>query len=199
VIYDDFKELLLVFNEHKVKYLVIGGYAFGLHAQPRATKDLDLFIRPDLDNARAAYTALGKFGAPLEGLTAEDLIEPGTFFHMGVAPYAMDIFPAIPGIDFDQAWSKRVQGTIDLQGGHTAPFISCEDLITAKLAAGRPRDLLDVDELREAEKVREELRQHEQSREQDASALRMSKDVEDEIRRRAQDIEAARRERDRER
>ena len=68
----DFSELLSVFNGHKVKYLVVGGYAVGFHAQPRATKDLDLLIRPDAENAKAVYAALATFGAPLTGLTPDD-------------------------------------------------------------------------------------------------------------------------------
>ena len=63
----DFNELLSIFNDYKVKYLVVGGYAVGFHAQPRATKDLDLFIEPDPDNGKAVYTALAKFGVPLAG------------------------------------------------------------------------------------------------------------------------------------
>jgi hypothetical protein len=72
--FDDFKELLSIFNAQKVKYLIVGGYAVSFHAQPRATKDIDLLIKPDAENARAVYDALGKFGAPLDGLTAEDFI-----------------------------------------------------------------------------------------------------------------------------
>jgi hypothetical protein len=68
--FDDFKELLSIFNAQKVKYLIVGGYAVSLHAQPRATKDIDLLIKPDADNAKGVYDALGRFGAPLEGLTA---------------------------------------------------------------------------------------------------------------------------------
>ena len=84
--FDDFKELLSIFNAQKVKYLIVGGYAVSFHAQPRVTKDIDLLIKPDADNAKAVYAALGKFGAPLEGLTAEDFIEPDKFFRMGPAP-----------------------------------------------------------------------------------------------------------------
>jgi len=74
--YPDFKELLRAFNAHQVKYLIVGGYAVSFHAQPRATKDLDLLISPDIDNSRAVYAALAKFGAPLEGLSADDFTQP---------------------------------------------------------------------------------------------------------------------------
>ena len=91
----DFNELLSIFNDHKVKYLVVGGYAVGFHAQPRATKDLDLFIKPDAENGKAVYAALAKFGAPVAGLTPEDFVEPGSFFRMGHAPLMIEILPDI--------------------------------------------------------------------------------------------------------
>ena len=84
--YPDFKELLSVLNEHRVKYLVIGAYAVSIHAQPRATKDLDILVGPDAENAKAVYSALLKFGAPLEGLAAADFAEAGPLFHRGGSP-----------------------------------------------------------------------------------------------------------------
>ena len=78
----DFKELLSIFNAHSVKYLIVGGYAVSFHAQPRVTKDIDLLIKPDAENAKAVYAALARFGAPLEGLTPEDFSERGKFFRM---------------------------------------------------------------------------------------------------------------------
>lgn len=89
--YQDFKELLSVFNAHGVKYLIVGGYADSFHAQPRATKDIGLLVTPDFENAQAIYTALTKFGAPLEGLTPKDFMERGTFLRMGRKPVAIDI------------------------------------------------------------------------------------------------------------
>ena len=86
--YPDFKELLSVFNAHNVKYLVVGAYAVSLHAKPRTTKDLDILVKPDAENAKAAYAAPGQFGAPLEGLTFADFAEPGWFFRMGRDPVA---------------------------------------------------------------------------------------------------------------
>jgi hypothetical protein len=82
----DFKELLSAFNEHQVKYLIVGGYAVAIHAQPRATKDLDLFVQPDPDNAKAVFSALAKFGALLGDLSPEQLIDPNSFFRIGTAP-----------------------------------------------------------------------------------------------------------------
>jgi hypothetical protein len=71
--YPDFKELLSALNAHRVKYLIFGAYAVSIHAQPRATKDMDLLVKPDADNARAVYAALAQFGAPLEGMTLRTL------------------------------------------------------------------------------------------------------------------------------
>jgi hypothetical protein len=146
--YQDFKELLSQFNGHKVKYLVVGGYAVSFHAQPRATKDLDILIKADVANAEAVYAALAAFGAPLQGLTPEDFIEPGKFYRMGHPPLMIDILPEISGVDFNQAWEKRVE--VEIDAGLKIPFIDADSLIAAKLASGRPEDLADVAALRRA-------------------------------------------------
>lgn len=151
--FDDFKELLSIFNAQKVKYLVVGGYAVSFHAQPRATNDIDLLIKPDAENAKAVYAALSQFAAPLEGLTAETFIERDKFFRMGRAPVMVDILPEISGVDFDRAWPRRVDAVIDPASGLTVSFISSQDLIAAKLAAGRPQDLADVAALRQAAEI----------------------------------------------
>lgn len=148
--YPDFKELLSSFNDHKVKYLVVGGYAVSLHAQPRATKDLDILIKADTANAAAVYAALAAFGTPLQELTPDDLIEKGKFYRMGHPPLMVDILPEIAGVDFDAAWEKRIEVMIDPPTGTKAFFISSDDLVTAKLAAGRPEDLADAAILRKA-------------------------------------------------
>lgn len=148
--YPDFKELLSVLNEHRVKYLVVGAYAVSVHAQPRATKDIDIWVRPEPDNANAVFAALARFGAPLQGYTPADFSEPGPFFRMGHAPLAVDILTEIPGVDFDAAWNRRVEVSIDPASGLKANFLSAEDLIAAKLSTGRPQDLADVDAIRKA-------------------------------------------------
>lgn len=150
--YPDFKELLQSFNAHNVKYLVVGGYAVSFHSQPRATKDLDIFVKPDPANAKAAYAALAAFGMPLDQVTAEDLADPRKFIRFGREPIAVDILPGIDGVNFDGAWEQRVEGVIDPDSGQRAFFISRSDLIASKLAAGRMRDLADVEEIREAER-----------------------------------------------
>jgi hypothetical protein len=148
--YQDFKDLLSVFRGRNVKYLIVGGYAVSFHGQPRGTKDIDLFIKADPENARAAYAALSEFGVPLEGIAAEDLTDPRQFIRFGREPVAVDILLGIDGVEFDAAWDRRVEGVIDVTSGLTAYFISRDDLIASKLAAGRLRDLADVDEIRAA-------------------------------------------------
>jgi len=149
--YPDFKELLSVLNAYSVKYLVVGAYAVSIHAQPRATKDLDIWVKPDAANAKALYAALLQFGATLEGLTSSDFAECGPFFHMGREPIAVDILTELPGVDFDAAWERRVDDVIDTTSRLKATFISRADLVTAKLASGRSQDRADVDALRKAQ------------------------------------------------
>jgi predicted nucleotidyltransferase len=150
----DFKELLSAFNEHQVKYLIVGGYAVAIHAQPRATKDLDLFVQPDPDNARAVFSALTKFGAPLGDLSPEQLIDPNSFFRMGTAPQMIEILSHISGVEFNQAWERRIEEVIDDQTGLKAFVISADDFIANKLAAARPQDIADAAAVRRALEVR---------------------------------------------
>ncbi len=147
----DFKELLAAFNAGRVRYLIVGGYAVSFHAQPRATKDLDVLIGADAENSRAVYEALAKFGAPIEGLSPSDFTEPENFFRMGTPPVMVDIMAAISGVEFEGAWHRRVQVRIDAD--LSVPFISRRDLLVAKLSAGRPQDLADAEALRESGRV----------------------------------------------
>jgi hypothetical protein len=146
----DLKDLLRALNASAAKYLIIGGHAFGVHAEPRTTKDLDLFIRSDPENAKAVFRALVQFGAPLQSLTEADLVD-GTTFQIGLPPNRIDVLQKIDGITFDEAWPNRIEGNID--GEVPAPVISREDLIRNKLASGREQDLVDVKVLRAAEKA----------------------------------------------
>ncbi len=148
--FDDFKDLLSVFNAHGVKYLVVGGHAVSFHSQPRATKNLDIFIKADPANARATYAALAAFGAPLVGIRESDLADPKKFIRFGEPPVAVDLLPSIDGVNFDEAWERRIGDVIDEESGLTVFFIGKHDLIASKLAAGRMRDLADVEEIRAA-------------------------------------------------
>jgi len=146
--FQDFKELLSALNARSVRYLIVGGYAVSFHAQPRATKDLDILVSADDENSNAVFAALVQFGAPLSGLTPRDFTEPGNFFRMGTPPAMVDILPSISGVEFEKAWPRRVMVAID--ESLTAPFISRDDLRAAKIAAGRPQDLVDVAALDES-------------------------------------------------
>jgi hypothetical protein len=128
----------------------VGGFAVIYHSQPRFTKDMDLFIKGDPENAKATYAALAQFGAPLQDIHPEDFTDPNVFFRFGRDPKGFDILVSIPGVDFDEAWGRRIETVIDTATGLKANFMSADDLITSKLASGRPRDLADVDDIRKA-------------------------------------------------
>jgi len=142
----DFKDLLFAFNDHRVEFLIVGAHALAAHGHVRATKDLDVWVRPEASNAASVIRALRAFGAPLHGLTEEDLSTPGTIFQIGVAPVRIDVITAIDGVDFDDAWEGRVEADLD---GLTIAVLSREHLIQNKRAAGRLQDLADVERLEE--------------------------------------------------
>jgi predicted nucleotidyltransferase len=141
----ELKELLRAFNDHGVRYLVVGGYALGVHAEPRATKDLDLFIGSDQENSEAVFRALAQYGAPLAGLSPADFRDD-TVFQIGQPPARIDLLKHIDGVSFDEAWENRIEGLLD--GEVRTVVISKNDLIRNKLASGREQDILDVKKLR---------------------------------------------------
>jgi hypothetical protein len=143
----DFKELLNVLEKHKVRYLVVGGYAVMKYTEPRFTKDIDLWVSTDEENSKAVYEALKEFGAPLKGLTPADFTQEGYFYQMGNPPFRLDVMMSIPGVTFDTAWANREKVKLE---GLVIPFISKADLIKSKEAGGRPQDLIDAEELRKA-------------------------------------------------
>ena len=138
----DFSDLLRIFSDNNVKYLVIGGYAVVQYAEPRFTKDLDVWISTDPENVESVYKSLREFGAPLTDLTPKDFSEDGYFFQMGVPPVRVDVLMGIPGVQFEDCWNRQFEADFD---GLKVNFISKEDLIIAKRASGRPQDLIDVD------------------------------------------------------
>jgi hypothetical protein len=143
----DFKELLQSFNANQVKYLIIGGYAYALHFEPRSTKDLDIWVKADEQNSLAVLNALRQFGAPVSGMTPQDFTDSAYFFRMGVPPSMVDILVSVQGLNFDEAWDNRYESDY---GGEKVYFISKKDLITAKLATGRPRDREDAENLQQS-------------------------------------------------
>ena len=142
----DHHELLSVLIAHGVSFLVVGGYATGIYTEPRATKDLDVFVRSDGENAQRLFRALAAFGAPLAGLTPADFEDGTSFFQIGAAPDRVDILQRLSGIDFDESWANHV--TLRVSGGMEIPVISADDLIRNKLAAARDQDLIDVKKIR---------------------------------------------------
>lgn len=104
-----FSELLRIFNAHGVKYLVVGGYAVMLYSEPRFTKDLDLWVGDDRDNASRVFRALAEFGAPLTGVDPADFAKPDLIYQLGVPPLRIDVLTSISGVDFEAAWSGAVR------------------------------------------------------------------------------------------
>lgn len=143
----DFRDLLQLLYEEQVEYLVVGGYAVIYHAQPRSTKDLDIWVKPSVENAQKVGRVFQKFGMPLIDVTLEDFSNEGLQYAIGMPPTMIDFLTSIPGLNFEQCWNNRVTAKHE---DLNILFLSKEDLITAKQTAGRPQDLADIDELRKA-------------------------------------------------
>lgn len=141
----DFKDLLHEFSAHRVDYLVVGAHALAAHGHVRATKDMDVWVRPDPDNAQRVVDALTAFGAALHGTTVADLSGPDFVLQLGVDPIRIDVITSIDGVTFEEAWPARLQTTFT---GEPVGVLSRQHLIQNKLAAGRPQDLADVEYLR---------------------------------------------------
>ena len=137
----DFRDMLSELSAQQAEFLVVGAYALAGHGLPRATGDIDIWIRPTRDNAERVWRALVAFGAPLETLTLEDLTTPGVFFQIGVPPRRIDILTAIDGVKFEEAWQTRLECLID---GIGLSVLGRDALIRNKRAAGRPKDLADL-------------------------------------------------------
>jgi hypothetical protein len=140
----DFEGLLSTFSAHGVDYIVGGAHALAAHGHVRATKDLDVWVRPSAENASRVLRALRAFGAPLHDLTAEDLQRPGLIFQIGVPPLRIELLTAVDGVEFEPAWRDRLRTTF---AGTPAAVLSLEHLIANKKAAGRLQDLADVERL----------------------------------------------------
>ena len=142
----DFKEFGRLLLEHDVRFLIVGGYAVAVHGAPRFTGDLATWIWIDGANAERLLAALEDFGFGSLPLSVEDLVAPDLVIQLGYPPHRIDLLTGIDGIEFDEAWERRISVRIDED---ELPFISRDDLITNKLAAGRPKDLADVAALKE--------------------------------------------------
>ena len=140
----DFEEFFGSFNKAGVKYLIVGGYAFALHAHPRYTGDMDVFVQPSEENARLVMEALLDFGFIVSSLSWRDFTAPGKVVQLGQPPLRIDILTAIDGVEFNDAWSRRVDSHY---GDQPVAFISRADLVVNKKASGRKQDLLDLESL----------------------------------------------------
>lgn len=137
----DYKDLFGILNRFKVRYLIVGAYAVTFYTEPRFTKDLDIWVASDINNAEQLYKALVEFGAPLKDISLSDLTNKNMIFQMGVAPVRIDIIIGLKDLEFDKAWKNRKKtkyGNIDVN------MLGLEDLIYLKKKAKRPQDILDV-------------------------------------------------------
>jgi hypothetical protein len=145
-IQQDFKELLELFNKHKVEYVVVGGYALAFHGAPRYTGDMDILVNPDVINAGRIIAALEDFGFGSVGLTATDFERPDQIIQLGVPPVRVDIITSITGVSCEDAFSTRVKGKY---GDTPVYFIGREQFLLNKRALGRKKDLADLEALGE--------------------------------------------------
>ena len=142
----DFRDLLALFNVHKVEYMIVGAYALAFHGVPRFTGDLDIFIRPDSENARRILQALDEFGFKSVGLILEDFQSTDKVVQLGVPPVRVDIITSLTGVSWEEAFSGRAEGKY---GDTPVYYIGREQFIANKRALGRKRDFADLEALGE--------------------------------------------------
>ena len=142
-LHDDFRDLLVLFADAGVEFVIVGAYALALHGAPRASGDIDLFVRAVPDNAERVFAALARFGAPLEaaGISAADFARPALVYQIGLPPRRIDVLTEISGVSFDEAWESRLATDIE---GRPIGFIGRAALLRNKRAAGRPQDIADA-------------------------------------------------------
>ncbi len=140
----DYEDLFSALNAHKIKYLVVGAHAVAFYAQPRFTKDLDVWIPASLNDPQHVFAALKAFGAPLRELSPEDFQDPSMFLQIGVAPVRIDILTSLQGVSAEAAWRHRRRSRYGKAAIHV---LGHAELIKAKKAAGRPQDKLDLAKL----------------------------------------------------
>jgi len=142
----DFRELLALLNDHRVSYMIVGGYALAFHGAPRFTGDLDIFIKADHENAQRIVAALDAFGFASLGLTATDFERPDQVIQLGVSPVRIDLITSISGVSWADAIAGRVQSNY---GDVPVNYIGREQFISNKRATGRTKDLADLEALGE--------------------------------------------------
>lgn len=137
----EFKDILLYLKEEETEFILVGAYALAAHGLPRATGDIDLWVRNVSDNAVKVMRALARFGAPISNLTEQDFTSPNMVIQIGVEPCRIDILTGIDGVEFDEAWKKKVSVVIDTLDLFV---ISKADMLKNKLAANRDKDQSDI-------------------------------------------------------
>jgi predicted nucleotidyltransferase len=142
----DFKEFIQLLNEHEVRYLVIGGYAVALHGHPRYTKDLDIWVEMEPNNAKRLMDALTAFGFGSIGLTQEDFLTPDQVIQLGYPPNRIDLVTTPDGVNFETCYQSKIEVEID---EINVDFIDLENLKINKKASGRLQDLADLEKLSE--------------------------------------------------
>jgi predicted nucleotidyltransferase len=140
----DYKELLSIFSEEKVKFILVGAYAMAVHGYPRATMDIDVWVIGELKNSEAVIKALQRFGAPLDNVSSKDFQKENIIFQIGVFPRRIDIITSVDGLEFEEAYKSSIDVEIE---GIKLKVLSKDDLIKNKLASGRTKDLADVETL----------------------------------------------------
>jgi hypothetical protein len=142
----DYTDLLLELLDAGADFVVVGGWAVAVHGHGRATDDLDILVRPTPENAARVYEALQRYGAPLEahGVTPGLFTKARYGYRIGVKPILIEILTTVSGIDFDEATRECVLVQIE---GRAVPFIGRRALLVNKRAAGRTKDLADVEAL----------------------------------------------------
>lgn len=138
-----YKELLQLLNKFQVEYLIVGGFAVMKYGEPRYTKDLDVWVHNSAENSPRVVAALKQFGAPLDhdGINAATFTGKQVVYQIGVAPVRIDILTEITGVEFSDAWKKKVASSFF---GVPVHFISLDDLLANKRALGRGSDLTDL-------------------------------------------------------
>ena len=147
----EFVEMLSALSAARAEFLVVGAHALAAHGLPRATGDLDIWVRAEPENALRVLEALRAFGAPIFDLSVDDLSRPGIVFQIGIAPRRIDILTSITGVAFEEAWPRRQEMEL---GGARFGVLGRDDLLRNKKATGRPKDLLDVAALEDADQAR---------------------------------------------
>ena len=142
---EDYKEMLQLLLEEQVDFIIVGAYALGAHGYPRATGDIDIWVKPNNTNSRKLYKALARFGAPLEQIEIDDFSMEGITFQIGLIPRRIDIITKIDGVTYEEADEDKI--TVEVEG-LMLPVISLEKLIKNKMATGREKDELDIKTLK---------------------------------------------------